>query len=41
MDRSIKIIPFPSSSRGRPSIYPFKFMEVGDSFLIPCEYESR
>lgn len=29
-----KGVPMPAKSTGRPSIYPFKNMEVGDSFYV-------
>lgn len=32
-----KNIPIPSKKGGRGSKYPFHEMEVGDSFLYPCE----
>ena len=30
-----KGVPVPASSAGRPNTYPFKEMEVGDSFFVP------
>ena len=27
----------PNSRKGRPPIYPFREMKVGDSFNVPCE----
>lgn len=30
-----KNIPVPTTGKGRPDKYPWKNMEVGDSFLVP------
>lgn len=34
-------IPYGAGGSGRPPIYPFRQMSVGDSFFVPCERESR
>lgn len=30
-----KTIPIPKASKGRPSLYPWSELQVGDSFYIP------
>lgn len=38
-------IPYKAPSRGgrgrKPTQFPFRDMEVGDSFLIPCEHDAK
>lgn len=34
-------IPIPPSSGGRPPAYPWRLMEIGQSFKITCEGEAK
>lgn len=36
-----KGVPIPDDPRGRRGKYPFKDMEVGDSFFVSCDDEKR
>lgn len=36
-----KGIPVPAPHCGRPRKYPWRDIEVGESFFIPCDKESR
>ena len=36
-----KTQPIPKSTKGRPRIYPFMEMEVGDSFAVPIQLDDK
>lgn len=36
-----KNIPQPKSNAGRQAKYPWKSMEVGDSFFVPCPVDEQ
>lgn len=36
-----KGIPIPTQGRGRPSVFPFEAMEVGDSIFVPVKTDKE
>lgn len=41
IEQGIEVPPRKCALIGKSPVYPFKFMNVGDSFFVPCEDNKR